>query len=82
VVSVTHITAPAVQIGLLPRPLTQQGSPGEPHEFPPTTQPLAVQVPPPRSPGHAAPSAMQAPVLALQQAPPAQELSGQQRPPV
>ena len=74
--SVTQTVPPAVQIPGVP----QQGSPCVPQEFPSNTQPLAVQVPPPRPPGHRLPSAMQIPLL-LQQAPPAQELSGQQAPP-
>jgi hypothetical protein len=78
VVSVTHIDPPAVQTPGVP----QQGSLGVPQVLPPAdTQALAVHVPPPRLTGHAAPSAMQLPFL-LQQPPPEQELSGQQRPPV
>jgi hypothetical protein len=73
----THTVPPSVQTpGLLP----QQGSSTVPQELPPDTQPLAVQVPPPRPDGHGLPSAMQVPFLVLQQAPSAQVLSGQQRP--
>ena len=69
-----------MQTGLLPRLLSQQGSPSAPQESPPDTQALPEQVPPPRLLGHGLPWPMQVPTL-LQQPPLAQELSGQQRPP-
>ncbi len=78
---VAHWRPPAVQTGLLPRPLlSQHGSPSAPQVPPADTQALPEQVPPPRVAGQGLPWPMQFPTR-LQQPPLEQELSGQQAPP-